>query len=105
MRKIELVERQLLDADELADVLAVAWEVFDLVGGLQVVAGDHHESLIRQIAKAVHQRLVDPHRKTTDDRGVVEQKLLRRVLPDAVQVVSKARSRRKQLRITAAEGS
>jgi hypothetical protein len=34
VRKIELVERQLFDADELADVLVVAWEIFDLVGGL-----------------------------------------------------------------------
>jgi len=34
VRKIDLVERQLLDADDLADMLAVAWEIFDLVGGL-----------------------------------------------------------------------
>ena len=34
MRQIELIERQLLDADGVADVLAVGWEIFELVGAL-----------------------------------------------------------------------
>jgi hypothetical protein len=40
VRKIELVERQLLDADDLADVLVVAWEIFGLVGGLAADCAD-----------------------------------------------------------------
>ena len=40
MRQIELVERQLVEADDLADVLAVGWEIFDLVGGLAADCAD-----------------------------------------------------------------
>lgn len=34
MEQIELIEQHLREADGVADVLAVAWEVFDLVGAL-----------------------------------------------------------------------
>ena len=40
MRRIELVERQLVEADDLADVLVAAWEIFDLVGGLAADCAD-----------------------------------------------------------------
>ena len=40
MKQIKLVEQQLREADGVADVLAVAWEIFDLVGALAAACAE-----------------------------------------------------------------
>ena len=73
------------------------------VRGAHVVGSHHNESLVRQSSASAEQRLIDAYREPADDGGVIKQKLLRGVLPDSVEVVGKARSCRKQLRVTGAD--
>lgn len=40
MKQIELAEQHLREADGVADVLAVAWEIFDLVGALAAACAE-----------------------------------------------------------------
>ena len=70
------------------------------VGRAHVVFSDHNESLIWQGPTAVVHRLIDAYGETADDGGVIQQELLRGILPDTIQVVCKAGSPRKHLRIT-----
>jgi hypothetical protein len=40
VKQIELIEQQLREADGVADVLAVAWEIFDLVAALAAACAE-----------------------------------------------------------------
>jgi hypothetical protein len=40
VKQIELIEQHLREADGVADVLAVAWEIFDLVGALAAACAE-----------------------------------------------------------------
>ena len=75
----------------------------EFVGRAHVVLSDHNESLIWQSPASVVQRLIDAYGETADDGRVVQQELLRGILPDTIQVVCKAGSARKHLRITGGE--
>src|SRR5262249_2164282 len=72
----------------------------EFVRRAHVVPGHHNESLIWQSPTSVVQRLIDAYCETADDGRVVQQELLRGILPDTIQVVCKAGSARKHLRIT-----
>jgi hypothetical protein len=45
VKQIELVEQHLREADDVADVLAVAWQIFDLVGALAAACAEQAADL------------------------------------------------------------
>jgi hypothetical protein len=45
VRQIELIEQHLRDADNVADVLAVGWEIFELIGALAAGSADQAADL------------------------------------------------------------